>query len=87
VAFKPLRNLGFNFSGDFVRTTGAGTISGEPPYFGPMTWPFATSTVYYDFPKLGRLSVDLQRTYYIEEIITANNFGANILAIRWTRDF
>jgi hypothetical protein len=52
-----------------------------------MTWPFATGTVYYDFPKAGRLSIDLQRTYYIEEIITANNFGANVLAIRWTRDF
>ncbi len=87
LAFRPLHSLGFNFSGNFVRTTGAGTISGEPPYFGPMTWPFATATVYYDFPKAGRLSVDLQRTYYIEEIITANNFGANVLAVRWTRDF
>ena len=25
-------------------------------------------------PKAGRLSVDLQRTYYIEQIVTANNF-------------
>jgi hypothetical protein len=87
VAAKPHPNLGVNLSGNFVRTTGAGEISGEPPYFGPMTWPLATGTVYYDFPKLGRLSLDLQRTYYLEEIVRGNDFQANLLTIRWTRDF
>ncbi len=87
LAFKPVRRFGINFSGNFVRTTGAGTISGEPPYFGPLTWPLATGTLYYDFPKFGRLSVDLQRSYYIEQIITANDFSSNLLSIRWTRDF
>jgi hypothetical protein len=87
LAVKPTRRFGFNFSGNFVRTTGAGEISGERPYFGPLTWPMATGTVYYDFPKAGRLSIDLQRTYYLEEIIRGNDFQASILAIRWTRDF
>jgi len=87
LAVKPTRRLGFNFSGNFVRTTGAGTISGEPPYFGPLTWPLATGTLYYDVPTLGRLSVDLQRSYYIEEIVGANDFQSNLLTIRWTRDF
>jgi hypothetical protein len=84
---KPTKRLGFNFSGNFVRTTGAGEISGELPYFGPMTWPMGTGSIYYDFPKIGRFSVDLQRTYYIEEIIHGNDFQANWLSIRWTRDF
>ncbi|MGD0921717.1 MAG: hypothetical protein ABSA70_08160 [Terriglobia bacterium] len=87
VAANPLRRLGINLSGNFVRTTGAGEITGEPPYFGPMTWPLATGTVYYDFPKVGRLSIDLQRTYYLEEIVRGNDFQANLLTIRWTRDF
>jgi hypothetical protein len=87
VAASPLRRLGINLSGNFVRSTGAGEISGEPPYFGPMTWPLATGTVYYDFPKVGRLSIDLQRTYYLEEIVRGNDFQANLLTIRWTRDF
>jgi len=87
LAVKPTRNFGINFTGNFVRTTGAGTIRGEPPYFGPLTWPMATGSIYYDFPKAGRLSVDLQRTYYLEEIISGNNFGANLLMIRWTKDF
>ena len=38
-------------------------------------------------PRLGRLSVDLQRSYYLEEIIRANDFQSNLLTIRWTRDF
>ena len=87
LAIKPMRRLGFNFSGNFVRTTGAGTITGEPPYFGPLTWPLATGTLYYDVPRLGRLSVDLQRSYYLEEIVRANDFGSHLLTIRWTRDF
>jgi opacity protein-like surface antigen len=87
VATQPRRHLGFNLSGNFVRTTGVGEISGEPPAFGPMTWPLVTGTVYYDFPKAGRLSLDLQRTYYVEEIVRGDDFRANLLTIRWTKDF
>lgn len=84
---KPARNFGFSFSGNFIRSTGAGEISGEPPYFGPLTWPYATGSVYYDFPILGRLAVDLQRTYYLEEIIRGNDFSGTLLTVRWVKDF
>jgi len=87
VEAKPVRRFGLRLSGNFDRSTGRGQISGEPPAYGPLTWPLVTGTVYYDFPKAGRLSVDLQRTYYIEQIVTANNFSANLLTIRWTRNF
>ncbi len=53
----------------------------------PLTWPMVTGTVYYSLPKAGRLAIDLQRTYYIEQIVIGNNFQANLLTIRWTRDF
>lgn len=87
IAAKALHNLGVNLSGNFVRTTGLSTISGELPNFGPVTWPLVTGTLYYNFPKAGRLSIDLQRTYYLEEIVRGNDFRANLLTIRWTRDF
>ena len=87
VEAKPIKPIGFRFSGNYDRTTGLGLISGEPPAYGPLRWPLATGTVYFDIPKAGRLSVDLQRSYYIEEIVTANNFSANLLMIRWTRSF
>ena len=87
LASQPWRGVGFNVSGNFVRTTGAGEISGEPPTFGPMTWPLITATAYYDFPQAGRLSIDLQRTYYLEELVHGNDFQANLLTLRWTKDF
>ncbi len=87
ISAKPARGLGFILSGNFVRSTGAGEITGEPPYFGPLTWPYATGTVYYDFPRVGRFAIDLQRTYYLEEIVRGNDFGAHMLTIRWTKDF
>ena len=59
VEAKPSKYFGFRFNGNFDRSTGLGQISGEPPAYGPLTWPLATGTVYVNFPKAGRLSVDL----------------------------
>lgn len=87
VEARPSKYFGLQFTGNFDRSTGLGYISGEPPAYGPLTWPLATGTVYVNFPKAGRLSVDLQRSYYIEQIVPANNFQANLLTIRWTRNF
>jgi hypothetical protein len=84
---KPLKFLGLRVSGNFDRLTGTGEILGEPPAYGPVTWPLATGTIYFEIPKAGRLLVDLQRTYYTEEIVPANNFTANLLTIRFTRTF
>jgi hypothetical protein len=80
---EPMRRLGFNFTGNFVRSTGSGQITGELPRFGPLTFPMATATVRYDVPRLGRLAVDLQRTYYYEQLVRANDFSANLLTVRW----
>jgi len=87
VEAKPTKRLGLRLSGNYDRSTGLGQISGEPPAYGPLTFPLVTGTVYYSFPKAGRLSLDLQRTYYIEQIVPGNNFQANLLTLRWTRDF
>lgn len=84
---KPVRYFGVRMSANYDRLTGVGEILGEPPAYGPLTWPLATGTVYVEHPKLGRLSFDFQRTYYIEEIVPVNNFSANLLTIRYTRSF
>ena len=47
----------------------------------------AAGSIYYDVPQLGRLTVQVQRTYYIEQIVPGNNFGANLVTIAWTRGF
>jgi hypothetical protein len=84
---KLAKRAGIRLSGNFDRSSGVGAISGEPPAYGPLTWPLVTGTIYYDVPKAGRFAVDLQRTYYIEDIVTVNNFSANLLTIRWTKSF
>jgi hypothetical protein len=81
------KRAGLSFSGNFVRTTGVGEITGELPSQGPVTFPMATATGYYDVPTFGRLALDLQRTYYREEIVVGNNFSANLLTVRWTKGF
>jgi hypothetical protein len=84
---QPVRRFGFTFTGNFVRSTGLGEISGEPPRFGPLTFPMATATVHYDFSRWGRFAVDLQRAYYFEQIVRANDFSANLVTLRWTTAF
>lgn len=107
LSVKAPKYVGANFSGNFVRTTGFSQISSEPPKSGPLIWPMITGTFWFEFPKAGRLSLDLQRSYYADEItqtsiipdptnsgqlilgpqIHANDFSANVLTIRWTKDF
>jgi hypothetical protein len=87
VQVKPVKRFEARLTGNFDSSSGVGQISGEPPAYGPVTWPLVTGTLAYDFPKAGQLAVDLQRTYYVEQIVTGNNFAANLLTIRWTRGF
>lgn len=84
---QAMRRLGFNFTGNYVRTTGLGEITGELPRFGPLTFPMATATVHYDAPIIGRIAADFQRTYYHEEIVRGNDFTANLFTLRWTYIF
>jgi hypothetical protein len=84
---KPVKRLGISFTGNFVRATGSGTIAGEAPLYGPMSFPYATGSIYYDFVRIGRLTAQLQRTYYSEQIVPGNNFSANLLTIAWMRSF
>lgn len=87
VRLNPTARLGASFTGNYLRSTGLGEIAGERPLYGPLSFPFGTGSIYYDFPKLGRLTVQLQRTYYVEQIVTSNNFSANLLTIFYTRSF
>ncbi len=81
------RRLGLSFTGNFVRSTGLGEITGELPRFGPLTFPLGTATIHYDLPRLGRVALDVQRTYYYEQIVRGNDFSANLVTLRWTAVF
>jgi hypothetical protein len=83
----PAPRFGMSFSGNFVRVTGVGEIAGEAPIYGPMSFPYASASTWYDFSIFGRLTAQVQRTYYLEHIVAANNFSANMLTIAWTKGF
>jgi hypothetical protein len=101
IHIKPAQRFGIDLSGHFLRTTGASQLYSNVPTasssalkglpivwpvdVGPLTFPLMVGTLYYDFPSVGRLSVDLQRSYYIEQIVKGNNFQANMLTIKWTK--
>jgi hypothetical protein len=87
VTLKASARLGLSLTGNFDRTTGHDTITGEPPLYGPVTFPYATGSLYYEVPRVGRLSVDLQRTYLLQELLPLNNFSANLLTIHYIRTF
>jgi hypothetical protein len=83
----PFERLEIQLSANYLRTTGAGEISGEPPTYGPLRWPRMTGTITWDAARAGSFALELERTYYIEEILRGNNFSANVLGLRWTREF
>lgn len=83
----PVAHLSASFAGNYVRVNGQGIVLGSTPLYGPMTFPYASGSLSYDAGKAGKLTVQLQRTYYIEQIVPGNNFGAKILLLSWTRSF
>jgi hypothetical protein len=88
VQWQPLDQFGVQLTGNWDHTSGVGEISNNlPPAYGPVTWPYATGSVFYDFPAIGKLSADLTRTYYMEQIVTGNNFGATLFTVSWTHGF
>jgi hypothetical protein len=44
IEIKPTKRSGLRLTGNFDRSSGVGRISGEPPAYGPVTWPLVTGT-------------------------------------------
>ena len=84
---RPTEHLELSFTGNFVRTNGVSEFAGEAPWYGGTTFPYATAVVSYDVQRVGRLGIQLQRSYYAEDIVPTNNFSANLLSILYTRSF
>ncbi len=60
---EPVPRLTFEFSGNYVRTTGLGQVQGELPLYGPTKFAYAAGSVSYDIRQVGKLMVQLQRGY------------------------
>ena len=86
-SLQPVKAFGATVTGNYDRTTGLDQIFGEPALYGPASLFYATGTIYVEFPKAGRLSLDLQRTRSTQDILSANDFRANLLTVRFSRGF
>jgi hypothetical protein len=87
VTLNMSKRFGLSLTGNFDRTTGRDTITGEPPLYGPVTFPYLSGSMHYDVARFGRLGLDLQRTYMLQELLPLNNFSANLLTIHYIRTF
>ncbi|HVW10428.1 MAG TPA: hypothetical protein VHC90_17695 [Bryobacteraceae bacterium] len=84
---KALKRLSLRFAGNYIRVNGQGVMMGEQPLYGPVTFPTASGALSYEFLRAGKLTVQLQRAYYLEQILAANSFSAGVLLVEWTRSF
>ena len=84
---NPAPRLLLDLSGQFARSTGLGTFTGESSTYGPLTWTAWNSEVSYDVPQLGRLAFGWQRSYYLENLRRANDYSANAFTVRIVRRF
>jgi hypothetical protein len=84
---SPAKRFSLRFAGNFVRVNGQGVMMGDRPLYGPVTFPTGSGSLSYAFPHAGKLTLQLQRAYYREQILAANSFRAGVLLAEWTRSF
>ncbi len=82
---NPMGNLTFSFTGQFIRSTGLGTLTGENSTYGPLTWPAWTAEIGYTTKHIGRVILAWQRSYYYEDLFRATDYSANAFTLRFER--
>lgn len=87
VRLNPANAWSLGFTGQFIRSTGVGTIAGEPSIYGPLTWPAWSAEIGYNTKHLGRMVFAWQRSYYFEDLFRAADYSANGFTLRFERAF
>jgi hypothetical protein len=84
---RVLPRLEVTATGIYDRTSGTDSITGEPPLYGPVSFPFGTLSASYDVPRAGKISIDIQRTHMFQDLLPLNDFRATMVTVRFTRGF
>jgi hypothetical protein len=82
---NPVGSLTLSFTGQFLRSTGLGTLTGENSTYGPLTWPAWTAEIGYTTKHVGRTVLAWQRSYYYEDLFRATDFSVNMFTLRFER--
>ena len=83
----PTANLTLGFTGQFIRSTGLGTLTQETSMYGPLTWPAWSAEVGYLTKHVGKVVFSWNRSYYSEDLFHAADFGSNAFTLRFERAF
>lgn len=87
VGYDVRRDLSLRLVGQYLRSTGAGRLTGERPRSGPVTWPLGRVEVSYRVRRLGQLTFAYDRTYFADRVVGANNYSAHLITLMLTRRF
>jgi hypothetical protein len=84
---NPKGSLTLAFTGQYIRSTGLGTVTGEASTYGPLTWPAWSAEIGYTTKRVGRVVLAWDRSYYHEDLFRATDYGANAFTLRFERAF
>jgi hypothetical protein len=84
---NPAKSLLLDLSGQFARSSGLGTFTGESSVYGPLTWTAWDSRISYNFPLMGQVGFGWQRSYYLEDLRRTSDYGTNSFTLRVDRRF
>ncbi|MBI2817335.1 MAG: hypothetical protein HYX72_10375 [Acidobacteria bacterium] len=87
VNLNPVDALTLGFTGQFVRSTGLGTITRESSMYGPLTWPAWSAEIGFNTKNLGRVVFSWQRSYYYEDLFRAMDYSSHAFTLRFERAF
>ena len=87
VKVNPKGSLTLAFTGQFIRSTGVGTVTGEASTYGPLTWPAWSVEMGHTLKHFGRVVFAWQRSYYYEDFFRAADYSANAFTLRFEREF
>ena len=87
IKINPKDSLTLAFTGQFIRSTGLGTFTGETSTYGPLSWPAWSAEVGYTTKHVGRMVASWQRSYYHEDLFRATDYSASGFTLRFERAF
>lgn len=87
VGYDVRKDFSLRLAGQYLRSTGAGRLTGEQPRSGPVTWPLGRVEVSYRIRRLGQLTFAYDRTYFVDRVVGANSYSGHLFTLMLTRSF
>ena len=87
IKLTPQRKWTLTMNGQFLRSNGSGSLTGENTTYGPLTWPAWNAELAYQLKRGGKLVYGWNHSYYYENLARATEFRADSFTFRWDFSF